>query len=94
MMEHISPGLVVRAIGNTYSGSSLLGLAATLDIAEPDERILLVSFGSGAGSDAFALRVTERISTFEREQKVWDKIERKMYVDYAIYLKHRRKIKA
>jgi len=92
--EHISQGLVVRDIGNTYSGSSLLGLAATLDIAEPDERILLVSFGSGAGSDAFALRVTERIKEFEREPKVWDKIERKVYVDYAIYLKHRRKIKA
>jgi len=92
--EHISQGLVVKAIGNTYSGSSLIGLAATLDIAEPDERILLVSFGSGAGSDAFALRVTERIKEFEREPKVWEKIERKVYVDYAIYLKHRRKIKA
>ena len=92
--EHIGQGLVVRAIGNAYSGSSLLGLAATLDVAEPDERVLLVSFGSGAGSDAFALRVTERIKEFEREPKVWDKIERKVYVDYAIYLKHRRKIKA
>ncbi len=92
--EHVSQGLVVRAIGNTYSGSSLLGLSAVLDVAEPDERILLVSFGSGAGSDAFALRVTERINEFDREPKVWDKIEKKVYVDYAIYLKHRRKIKA
>lgn len=92
--EHISQGLVVKAIGNTYSGSSLIGLAATLDVAEPDERILLVSFGSGAGSDAFALRVTEKIEELEREPKVWDKIENKVYVDYAIYLKHRRKIKA
>ncbi|AIG99382.1 MAG: UPF0219 protein [Archaeoglobus fulgidus] len=93
-MEHISQGLVVKAIGNTYSGSSLLGLAATLDVAEPDERILLVSFGSGAGSDAFAIRVTDAIENYPREPKVWEKIERKAYVDYAIYLKHRRKIKA
>lgn len=93
-MEQINQGLVVRAIGNTYSGSSLLGLCATLDVAEPDERILLVSFGSGAGSDAFAIRVTEEIKGFPREPAVWDKIERKVYVDYAIYLKHRRKIRA
>ncbi len=92
-LEKIEQGLVVRAIGNTYSGSSLLGLCAVLDIAEPDDKILLVSFGSGAGSDAFALRVTDKIKEFEREPKVWDKIERKVYVDYAIYLKHRRKIK-
>ncbi len=92
--EKINQGLVVRAIGNTYSGSSLLGLCATLDVAEPDERILLVSFGSGAGSDAFAIRVTDRIEDYPREPAVWDKIERKVYVDYAIYLKHRRKIKA
>jgi len=92
--EQINPGLVVKAIGNTYSGSSLLGLCATLDIAEPDDRILLVSFGSGAGSDAFAIRVTDKIESYPREPAVWDKIERKVYVDYAIYLKHRRKIKA
>ncbi len=92
--EHISQGLVVRAIGNTYSGSSLLGLCAVLDVAEPGDRILLVSFGSGAGSDAFAIRVTERIEDFPRRPAVWEKIERKVYVDYAVYLKHRRKIKA
>lgn len=92
--EKINHGLVVRAIGNTYSGSSLLGLCAILDIVEPDERILLVSFGSGAGSDAFAIRVTDRIREFPRKPSVWDKIERKVYVDYAMYLKHRRKIKA
>lgn len=92
-MEQIDQGLVVREIGNTYSGSSLLGLCATLDVAEPDERILLVSFGSGAGSDAFAIRVTEEIRDFPRRPTVWEKIERKVYVDYAVYLKHRRKIR-
>jgi len=91
--EHISQGLVVRAVGNTYSASSLLGLCATLDAAKPDERILLVSFGSGAGSDAFAIRVTDSIESYPRSPKVWEKIADKVYVDYAIYLKHRRKIR-
>ncbi len=55
--EQLAPGLVVDHIGNTYSGSSLLGLAAILDVAEPGDRIFFCSYGSGAGSDAFALRV-------------------------------------
>ncbi len=91
--EKVRQGLVVKAIGNTYSGSSLIGLCAVLDEARPGERILLVSFGSGAGSDAFAIEVTERIEDYERQPKVWEKIAKKLYVDYAIYLKHRGKIR-
>ena len=51
--EQIEPGLLVPVIGNTYAGAAMIGLTATLDIAEPGDRILMVSFGSGAGSDAF-----------------------------------------
>ncbi len=54
-------GLLVAEIGNTYAGSALIGLSAILDEAKPGQRILMVSYGSGAGSDAFDLRVTERI---------------------------------
>jgi len=39
--EQIEPGLIVRRIGNTYSGSSMLGLAAVLDIASPGDKILV-----------------------------------------------------
>jgi len=53
--EQIEPGLLSNLVGNVYAGSSLLGLTATLDVAEPGDRILLVSYGSGAGSDAFDL---------------------------------------
>jgi hydroxymethylglutaryl-CoA synthase len=47
--EQIQAGLLADRIGNTYAGSSLVGLTAVLDGARPGQRILLVSFGSGAG---------------------------------------------
>jgi hydroxymethylglutaryl-CoA synthase len=59
--EQIAPGLVAGRIGNTYSSATLLSLCAVLEAARPGERVLLASFGSGAGSDALALTVTERI---------------------------------
>ena len=91
--EQIKQGLLVPYIGNTYSGSSILGLAAILDVAKPGDRILLVSFGSGAGSDAFSIIVTDTIENFERNPSVWDKIEKGVFIDYGMYLKHRGKIR-
>lgn len=87
------PSLVVERIGNTYSGSSLLGLCAVLDIAKPGQRILLTSFGSGAGADSFSLLVTDKIK--ERQDKARNTehyINRKEYVDYALYAKMRGKL--
>ncbi len=59
--EQLKPGLLAGVIGNTYAGACLIGLSAILDIAEPGDRILAASYGSGAGSDAFDILVTERI---------------------------------
>jgi hydroxymethylglutaryl-CoA synthase len=51
-MEH---GFIVPNIGNTYSACSLLGLCSVLEHAKKEETILLVSYGSGAGCDAFIM---------------------------------------
>ncbi|NJL94487.1 MAG: hydroxymethylglutaryl-CoA synthase [Anaerolineae bacterium] len=53
--EQIQHGLLSGEIGNVYSGSSMIGLTAILDVAQPGDRILMISYGSGAGSDAFDL---------------------------------------
>lgn len=91
--EQIKPGLLVGEIGNTYAGSSLIGLSATLDVANPGDRILLVSFGSGAGSDAFALRVTEAIEgRRERAYFTREYISRRKPIDYGLYVRYRRKL--
>jgi len=92
--EQIDPGLVVPMIGNTYSGSCLIGLAATLDVAEPGERIFVTSFGSGAGSDAFSIRVTDLIDDIRcGAPTVRDYIAKAKYLDYAVYAKHKSKLK-
>ncbi len=87
-------GLLSPTLGNTYSGSSPMGFAATLDVAKPGELILLVSYGSGAGSDSFVFRTTERLDAVRdlapRVRKQLD--EHKIYLEYGMYAKHRRKI--
>ncbi len=86
-------GLLVPVVGNTYAGASLLGLTAILDVAKPGQKILCVSFGSGAGSDAFALEVTEAITGKQYLAPVTqDYIKRRVEIDYATYARYRQKL--
>ena len=81
-------------IGNTYSGSSPLGLAATLDVAKPGDRIMVASFGSGAGSDAFIIEAQESLPTKRKlGDPVRELIENSTRIDYAIYSKFREKMR-
>ncbi|MBN2148991.1 MAG: hydroxymethylglutaryl-CoA synthase [Anaerolineales bacterium] len=91
--EQIAPGLLVPVIGNTYAGAAILGLTSILDIAEPGDRILMVSFGSGAGSDAFDIHVTEAIrERRDRATKTQDYIARRTEIDYGTYVRMRGKL--
>jgi len=93
-IEKMKAGLLTPIIGNTYSGASPLGLTAILDEAKAGARILLTSFGSGAGSDSFAMTVTDKIDAVrDKAPKTKDYIANKRYIDYATYLKYRRKLK-
>jgi hydroxymethylglutaryl-CoA synthase len=92
--EQIELGFLVPAIGNTYAGSSLLGLAAVLDGAQTGDRIFFTSYGSGAGSDAMSLVVTSRLAALRNGvPRVQDYIERKQEInDYGVYLRLMKKI--
>jgi len=91
--EQIAPGLLSPVIGNTYAGAAILGLTAILDVAQPGERILMVSFGSGAGSDAFDILVTDKLlERRDKAPKTQDYIARRTEIDYAIYARMRGKI--
>lgn len=92
--EQIQTGLLAGEIGNVYSGSCMIGLTAILDIAQPGDRILMVSYGSGAGSDAFDWQVTDLIN--ERRAlapTTRSYIDRRTEIDYALYTRYRGKLK-
>ncbi len=92
--EQIEAGLLVNEIGNVYSGSCMIGLTAILDIAKPGDRILMVSYGSGAGSDAFDLLVTDRITEVQKlALSTRTYINRRVEIDYATYSRYRDKLK-
>lgn len=90
--KQLEPGLLIPSLGNAYAGSALLGLVAVLDVAKPGERILLVSYGSGSGSDAFSIIVQNSPYRGNPVPFVSYLLRRKKYIDYAQYAKHRGKI--
>ncbi len=89
--EQYMPSLLINKFGNTYSGASPVGLAATLDIAKPDEQILVASYGSGAGSDAYLLRTTSQLLDKRKHQKINVKFfAENPFVEYVDYTTYRR----
>lgn len=95
--EQLETSLIIDAIGNPYSASTMLGLASLLDTIEPDKTIFMVSYGSGAGSDAFFWKTTDKLKKIQKYRKdqgirVADWIEKKRYITYPQYLKQTKKI--
>lgn len=99
--EQLEPGIVVDYIGNSYSACTPLGLARILDSAAPGERIFVVSYGSGAGSDSFDITVTEHITEKQRQKErsvnSWLGIEDEHLLEfesYGIYAKNKGLLKS
>jgi len=86
--DQVRPGLVAARIGNTYSASCLLALGAVFEYASPGDRILLASFGSGAGSDGLVLRVTDEMRAYRerRTEAGLESIEVELGQDHADWL--------
>lgn len=71
-------------IGHAGAADIGVALAATLDIAEPGETVLLVSAADGC--DAWVLRVTDRISEGRQRISVADQLAAGTPVPYPTYL--------
>ncbi len=86
----LAVGMVSTFLGALGAASAPMGLAAALDVSKVGDRILVVSYGSGAGSDALSFRVVgERRPAIGVQQEA----ARKEYIDYVQYLKLKGAIK-
>lgn len=79
----IGPGVVSTQIGDCGAASSLLGLANILDSAQAGQRILIVSYGFGAGADALSIETTALIEKKRPQLTVAQILANKSVVDYA-----------
>ena len=92
-MEQIQPGLLVPVIGNTYAGAAIIELTANSRHRPTRRPILMVSFGSGAGSDAFDILVTDKVTARAGlAMKTQEYIARRTEIDYATYVRYRGKL--
>lgn len=80
--EQMSLGFVVPMLGNTYSACSLLGLIAVLQQAKKDDRIMVVSYGSGSGCDAFLMTMLKDGKSLPVDERT------RNYLAYDEYLEH------
>jgi hydroxymethylglutaryl-CoA synthase len=80
----LATGLTSKILGDLGAASTPVSLAATLDAAKIGDRILVISYGSGAGSDALSFKIVgDRKSTVKFQAEA----DRKEYIDYVKYLK-------
>ncbi len=88
--KQLAAGFTVEYIGNPYSASSMIGLAATLDVAKKGDKIFMCSYGSGAGSDAFVFEVTPEIKNHQKRntETIAKQIKDKEYIDYSLIAKN------
>lgn len=87
--------LFAKYTGDTGSASPLIGLAKVLEKAKPKEKILLCSYGHGAGASAIVLEVTERIVDYQANLKsiVQDEMDKEIIVlNYADAMKYEHKL--
>ena len=64
--KQLQYSLPVKRIGNTYAAAVPLALANVLEHAKPEEIILVVSYGSGAGSDGFVFETTPHLPKLQK----------------------------
>ena len=80
----LASSLVSKSLGDLGAASVPVALAAALDVAKVGDQIMVISYGSGAGSDALSFKV---VSDRKAPVKVQAEMDRKEYIDYVKYLK-------
>lgn len=85
--EQASGGLTFAQVGDTGASSPLLGLCKVLDDAAAGDRVLICSYGAGAGSHALSFKLNFKLNAKKPFKEL---LATKKYVDYIQYLKLKR----
>ncbi|MGQ9587927.1 MAG: hydroxymethylglutaryl-CoA synthase [Thermoplasmata archaeon] len=80
----LASSLVSKAVGDLGAASTPVALVSALDAAKIGDRIMVISYGSGAGSDALSFRV---VSEKKATVRLQTELDRREYIDYVKYLK-------
>jgi hydroxymethylglutaryl-CoA synthase len=87
--KQVYPNVLTPQIGDCGAASSLLSLAYILDKSEPEGRILLGSYGNGAGSDFLYLQTRPEINSYQNEERTTkDSLADKLMLDYGTAQKY------
>ncbi|MHA1231734.1 MAG: hydroxymethylglutaryl-CoA synthase [Candidatus Helarchaeota archaeon] len=79
---------IIRITGDCGSATSLLGLNSIFHYrAKSNDKIILVSYASGAGSDAFYIKFNNKQQKIKGVLTIEQYINRKKYIAYEKYLK-------
>jgi hydroxymethylglutaryl-CoA synthase len=90
--ERLAPG-IAAILGDLGSCSAFVSFAGVLDKANPEETILLASYGSGA-SNAMSLVVRNGITNKRKQGVPLEKyVNRKQYITYTNYVRLREHMK-
>lgn len=92
-MMQVLPFVLTAQIGDCGAASVLLSLAHILDWADPEERLGVIDYGSGAGCDAWSLVTLPALAERRPERgTVMELLDDKIVVDYATMLKYEHKL--
>ncbi|MCJ2532664.1 MAG: hydroxymethylglutaryl-CoA synthase [Candidatus Thermoplasmatota archaeon] len=87
---HLASSSIAGELGDLGAASAPVGLAAALDAGKLGERILVISYGSGAASDAMSFKI---VGDRKAVPGIRSELDRKHYIDYIQYLKLKGAIK-
>ncbi|MCL6559825.1 MAG: hydroxymethylglutaryl-CoA synthase [Firmicutes bacterium] len=86
--EAAGPANLAPVVGDTGTVAPLLGLAAILEQGKQGEKALVISYGSGAGSDALAVELTGELAVKKEFSKALAEITgNRTYLNYHAYAK-------
>jgi len=88
--KKVKERLVSLPLGNMYAGNWFFHFSWAVEHAKPGDKILGISYGSGAGSDGFLINVNESIEdikkkmpTVEEQLEMVEDISVKRYIDFV-----------